>query len=332
MQGPNQFSQLTPMGHLCLIILTLLGCATFMCVHQVPEGYVGVYFRGGALLQRTTDPGFHFKIPLLDSHYNVQVSVQTDKVTDIPCGTSGGVMIWIEKVEVVNRLRRSMVYDTIKNYTIEYDRPWIFDKIHHEINQFCSKHTLQEVYIDLFHTVDDVLMSTLQEECNHWAPGIEIIAIRITKPRIPSTISANYELADRKRTEWMAQQQHQKVVEEEAHTERLRSLIEANKTAEVSKMRMDQQIRERESERQIKEIDNQIHLLREHGLADALFYRRESEAKGNSLLFTPEYLYLEMVRALANNTKIFFGPSLNAMFAEMIEAIDKMKSPSFSSL
>ncbi len=44
----------------------------------------------------------------------------------------------------------------------------------HEINQFCSKHTLQEVYIDLFHTVDDRLQSALQESCDRWAPGIEM--------------------------------------------------------------------------------------------------------------------------------------------------------------
>ena len=35
-----------------------------------------------------------------------------------------------------------MVVDTIRNYTGDYDRIWIYDKIHHEINQFCSHHTL----------------------------------------------------------------------------------------------------------------------------------------------------------------------------------------------
>ena len=85
-------------------------------------------------------------------------------------------MIYFEKVEVVNRLKRQYAWETVKNYTIHYDKTWIYgmwphvaaprvrlssviprapDKIHHEINQFCSKHTLQEVYIDLFHTVDD---------------------------------------------------------------------------------------------------------------------------------------------------------------------------------
>lgn len=58
-------------------------------------------------------------------------------------------------------------------------------QIHHELNQFCSKHSLQEVYIDLFHTVDDRLVQSLQHDCDRYAPGIEIIAIRITKVREP---------------------------------------------------------------------------------------------------------------------------------------------------
>lgn len=42
------------------------------------------------------------------------------------------------------------VVDIVKNYTADYDKTLIFNKIHHELNQFCSVHTLQEVYIELF--------------------------------------------------------------------------------------------------------------------------------------------------------------------------------------
>lgn len=66
----------------------------------------------------------------------------------MPCGTQGGVVIYFEKIEVVNRMRKEHAWDTVKNYTVAYDQTWIYDKIHHEINQFCSKHTLHEVYID----------------------------------------------------------------------------------------------------------------------------------------------------------------------------------------
>ena len=57
---------------------------------------------------------------------------------NIPCGTSGGTMIYFEKIEVVNILNRDAVIDIVRNYTVNYDRTLIFDKIHHEVNQFCS--------------------------------------------------------------------------------------------------------------------------------------------------------------------------------------------------
>jgi len=37
------------------------------------------------------------------------------------------------------------VYDIVKNYTADYDKTLIFNKVHHELNQFCSVHNLQEV-------------------------------------------------------------------------------------------------------------------------------------------------------------------------------------------
>lgn len=50
----------------------------------------------------------------------------------------------------LNRVSSFAVYDIVKNYTADYDKALIFNKIHHELNQFCSVHTLQEVYIELF--------------------------------------------------------------------------------------------------------------------------------------------------------------------------------------
>lgn len=51
---------------------------------------------------------------------------------------------------VLKPLPAPAVYDIVKNYTADYDKALIFNKIHHELNQFCSVHTLQEVYIELF--------------------------------------------------------------------------------------------------------------------------------------------------------------------------------------
>ena len=138
------------MVHLEVIVgmMLLIGTIIFNGIHQIPEGYVGVYFRGGALLEGIVEPGWHTKLPMVTSYDTVQVTVQTDAVSDVPCGTQGGVVIHFERIEVVNRLNKDHAWETVKNYTVNYDKTWIYDKIHHEINQFCSKHTLHEVYIE----------------------------------------------------------------------------------------------------------------------------------------------------------------------------------------
>ena len=68
----------------------------FKGIHQVEEGHVGIYFRGGAILPGFEEPGWHTMIPFLTSVENVQVTVQTDKVNNVPCGTSGGVNVLFE--------------------------------------------------------------------------------------------------------------------------------------------------------------------------------------------------------------------------------------------
>jgi regulator of protease activity HflC (stomatin/prohibitin superfamily) len=53
-------------------------------VHKIYEGHIGVYTRGGALLPASTEPGIHFMVPLVTAYHSVQITVQTDKVTNIP--------------------------------------------------------------------------------------------------------------------------------------------------------------------------------------------------------------------------------------------------------
>jgi regulator of protease activity HflC (stomatin/prohibitin superfamily) len=308
-----------------ILLISFISIIINLSIHKVEEGHVGIYWRGGALLKRITKPGWHFKFPFIDQFENVQVTIQTDKVTNIPCGTSGGVLIWFDRVEVVNRLKEPFVYETIKNYTINYDKLWIFDKIHHEINQFCSKHTLQEVYIDLFHTVDDRLQAALQESCNQWAPGIEIVSIRITKPRIPENILKNYEAMEAQKTKFLVTVETQKVAQKEAETEKLKATIEAQKQAEVSKIAMEQQIMEKESIKKMKILEDEAILHHEKTVADAEFYKIKMLSEANLLLLTPEYLKSELIKSISNTTKVYFGPSMSSLFLDFLDTITNQK-------
>ncbi|KAL7260759.1 hypothetical protein ACSBR1_006424 [Camellia fascicularis] len=276
-------------------------------IHQVPEGHVGVYWRGGALLKTITDPGFHLKMPLITHFEPIQVTLQTDLVRDIPCGTKGGVMINFEKIEVVNRLRKSFVYETLRDYGVQYDNTWIYDKIHHEINQFCSAHSLQQVYIDMFDQIDEKMKDDLQSDCTRYAPGIEIISVRVTKPTIPESIRRNFEQMEEERTKVLIAIERQRVVEKEAETKKKIAISEAEKNAQVSLIQMEQKLMEKESARRQEEISNEMYKAREKSLADADFYRALKEAEANMSKLTPQYLELKFIEAISNNTKIFFG-------------------------
>jgi len=49
-----------------VLILSVLGFVLLSGgVHKIPEGHVGIYSRGGALLSGYTNPGFNFMMPTL---------------------------------------------------------------------------------------------------------------------------------------------------------------------------------------------------------------------------------------------------------------------------
>jgi len=296
-------------------------------IHRVPEGHIAIYWRGGALLSGFTGPGFHVMVPGVTSYATVQVTIQTDKVTNIPCGTAGGTMINFDRIEVVNQLRPESAWAVVKNYTIDYDKTWIYDKIHHEINQFCSKHTLHEVYITKFEQLDEALRDALQRDIDQYAPGISIIAIRVTKPRIPDGIKRHYEDIESQRTQLQAAAETQKLVEKEAETERKKAIIEAEKAAAVERIGLERHLAKRQSDQKLAEIQNEMHLAQSKAEADATHYRSQREAEANKLRYSPEFVQLELARAIANNTKIFFGEKIPNMFLDLQNGLTPPRAP-----
>ncbi|XP_059475827.1 erlin-2-like [Neocloeon triangulifer] len=295
------------------IILAIITVLNFS-LHKLEEGHVGVYYRGGALLQQTSNPGFHMMIPFITSYRAVQVTLQTDEVKNVPCGTSGGVMIYFDRIEVVNVLSADSVYDIVKNYTADYDKALIFNKVHHELNQFCSVHSLQEVYIDLFDQIDENLKVALQRDLNEMSPGLYIQAVRVTKPKIPEPIRKNYELMEGEKTKLLISIQHQRVVEKDAETDRKKAIIEAEKEAQVAKIQFEQKIMEKESFQRMSQIEDEMHLAQQRSRSDAEFYQMQRQAEANILLLTPQYLELRKFDSISSNNKIYFGNEIPKMF------------------
>ncbi|XP_051507834.1 erlin-1-like [Myxocyprinus asiaticus] len=307
------------MAHAGAVFAAMAGVMAILLhssIHKIEEGHLAVYYRGGALLTNPNGPGYHIMLPFITSYRSVQTTLQTDEIKNVPCGTSGGVMIYFDRIEVVNMLVPSAVVDIVKNFTADYDKTLIFNKIHHELNQFCSVHTLQEVYIELFDIIDENLKTALQKDLNAMAPGLTIQAVRVTKPKIPEAIRRNYELMEAEKTRLLITAQTQKVVEKEAETERKKAIIEAQKMAQVAEIHFQQKVMEKETEKKISEIEDAAFLARERARADAEYYTAAKFAEANGLKLTPEYLELMKYQAIAANSKIYFGQDIPNMFVE----------------
>lgn len=229
-----------------------------MSHHIIEEGHVGVYSRGGRLLEGISEPGLNMAFPILTKTYQVQVTVQTDTVLDIPCGTSGGVMIKFDKIEVVNRLKKEYAWETVKNYSVDYDKTWIFDKIHHEINQYCSKHTMQEIYITKFDKLGEKLITALQEGCAEWAPGIEIIDVRASKPRIPDGVLKNYVEMEVEKANLLLSKENQEISRILANTELTKEKLKAENESKINGVINEANMLAKQNQKLISEIDQRI--------------------------------------------------------------------------
>jgi len=138
----------------------------------------------------------------------------------------------------------------------------------------------------------------------------------VTKPRVPDSILRNYEAVEAEITKLKVASQTQKLVEKEAETAQKRAIIEAEKISLVEAIELNRSLAQKLSQQRVAEIENEMHAAKARAQADAEFYRVQREAEANRLLLTPEMLQLEAVRALANNTKVYFGDKLPGVFVD----------------
>merc|ERR1711871_66213 len=126
----------------------------------------------------------------------------------------------------------------------------------------------------------------------------------------------NYEEMEAQKTKLLIATERQMVVEKEAETERKRATIDAQKVADVSAVHMKNEIAVKKSEQEIQRIQDEIHLQHEKALSDAEHYRALKRAEANKARLTPEFLEWQHIKSLANNSKIYFGEKIPALYVD----------------
>lgn len=308
---------------LSIVVLTIL----IGGFHVVDQSCVGIYYSNGVLQETLSEPGFHFMIPFLTRVENIQVTVQTDNVENIPCGTNGGVLVYFDKIEVVNRLQRDLVVDTVRNYTSKYDKIWIDDRIHHEINQFCSQHTLHEIMIEKFEQLDEELQNRLQRVLKVWIPGLHILAIRITKPRIPIQIKQAFEQMENERNKLIIMQNRKNVKIQEAITSQLSEIIKAKSELEVAQIQVDKQIKEAESKYKLAQIQNQMLLEKEMSQTNSTYYSSIKELETQEQKLTDKFLKHIALDSLFSNAIFNLGTKIPQYLSSSDHGFAKAQCP-----
>merc|ERR1711904_235212 len=97
--------------------------------------------------------------------------------------------------------------------------------------------------------------------------------------------------------------------------------------AEVEAVELERELKAKQNAAKIEAIENEIEAARARVQADAELYRASKEAEANRARLTPEFLQLEAVRALSNNTKIFWGDKLPSLYADGASLVNAASAP-----
>ena len=292
-----------------LFICVALISSVFM-VHTCHEGHKCIYYLGGKLSNSTNNPGYHLKLPI-SRHYNIQTTWQTDKLENVICGSSRGGQAYLD-IEVVNKLSNTddCILRVVKEHTINYDWPLIFDYVPSEVAQFCKNYTLNDIVIREFDKLDEVLLGKLRSNVHSYGleDCIEIKNVRINRPRLDEDMRQKFEAVEieKKAKELALQQKETEQIRLEIQLQK--EIMDKERKKQTTALDMEIQIATAKANAEKQSIHDKMNLDTKRSDADAELVKRQKQAEGHKALFeNPDFIRLETMRSAFNNAKIVIG-------------------------
>jgi len=262
----------------------------------VPTGFVGVPVVFGKVVAPLLMPGLSYYNPISTRIEVVEVRPQSDAVQDIECITIEGLKLSIERIEIGNMLATESVISTVEKFGPFYDRFLVLDLVRHQMNVICSQKSFHQLAISEFEQLDDELRGFIQAENDRQKTGLQVLFVRLTKPKMPPSIEKNYlSLVEEKTlTQVIAEKKVRVTAEKESE------MIVAAKDNEM----MIQKMRAQQQEQVIK---NEMVVAE----AKAQAQRVSLEAEAMSAMYKiPRYAEVKIAEFMSNNQKIYFGDKI----------------------
>merc|ERR1712226_735280 len=235
----------------------------------------------------------------------------TSNVRTIRTITRDGIVNSFKDIQVISSVNTANLIQMIRKFGTEFRDALIFDRVAEELRIFCANHTIDEVYNSMFLDIVRHVKTNVEESIDRLGQegitGVKILNLVIPKPDIPSDIAANYKQVKVQWTEQLVATQQQKTEKIKKETQSIKAILDAERERDVLKIDIEKQLLEKEGESKRNDIQNQIIKDREQNTANITAYAKERAAEANKLLYTDEYVKLEMARSLTNNTKFYFS-------------------------
>jgi len=276
--------------------------------HEIQEGYVGIYYKFGALQESITEPGVHMMQPFVSTYKTVLIRPEELTLRPVQAITKDGIEISFDGISVLSRTSKAKVVGLVRKFGSDFKKVLIEDRIQEDLRIFCANKTIDEVYNEQFLEIVQAVRDEVDAKIQDLGEGgVQILNLVIAKPDIPKDIAQNYKQVKVQWTEQLVAKQ-QKVTEEiKKETELLKAVADAKRQKEVLEIKIQEQIIETEGKQKISEINNKIVRDKQNNLADIAKYAKDKEAAGNTALYSPEYVKLQVAQSLTNNTKFFFS-------------------------
>ena len=174
---------------------------------------------------------------------------------------------------------------------------------------------LHEVFIDRFSELDEILKRRLMEVIEEWAPGIDIITVRMVKPTIPETIQEKFSRANDLTSKLKTVNERQHVELAAVEKERSLSVMAAEKDAAVAQMVAEARVLKAKEKVALENVSNTMHVARSKERADAYAYGRMKEAEVNRRRLTPEFLAMRAQQEYLKGMDMYLGSHVPTTFA-----------------
>ena len=302
-----------------IVVVVLMG----LSVHKIQQGYVGIYFRSGALKDTVAHPGIHWMMPFITNIERIKIRPRTDTLRPIMTVTKDGIQNTFHNIQVISDVEPQSLVNLVKRFGLEFHETMVFDRVSEELRIFCANHTVDEVYNTMFLDIVEVVtvgvVDTIKTLGNG---GIKIYHLTIPKPQIPPDIAKNYKEVKVQWTEQLVATQKQKTEKIKKDTETIKAVADAERQKQVLQIDIQKEILRKEGEQKLSSVENQILKDREQARADVENYSKKKLAEANQNLYTPDFIRLEMAKSLSQNTTFFFSGDNSHLGAVLTKIMD----------